>query len=64
MSETLKSIIDNYRAGLLSKPNIQVFKKKLSDETIKFPSGLILNGTLDSSSFRSSDFDQYEIYPC
>lgn len=37
MNETLKRIIENYRAGLLSTPNIQVIAKKLSDETIQFP---------------------------
>jgi uncharacterized protein YjbI with pentapeptide repeats len=37
MNETLKRIIENYRAGLLSTPNIQVIEKKLSDETIQFP---------------------------
>ena len=32
MSETLKSIINSYRSGLLSTTNIQVFEKKLSDQ--------------------------------
>lgn len=43
MSETLKSIIDSYRSGLLSTTNIQVFEKKLSDETIKFPKELMVS---------------------
>lgn len=51
MSETLKSIIDSYRSGLLSTPNIQVFEKKLSDETIKFPGKLMADLTFDSSTF-------------
>ena len=55
MSETLKNIIYSYRSGLLSTPNIQVFEKKLSDETIKFPSELIADLTFASSTFKSSD---------
>jgi len=54
MSETLKSIIDSYHSGLLSTTNIQVFEKKLSDETIKFPSELMGNLTFDSSTFKNS----------
>ena len=55
MSETLKSIIDSYRSGLLSTRNIQVFEKKLSDETIKFPSELMADLTFASSTFKNSD---------
>lgn len=36
MNDKLKTIIDNYRSGLLSTPNIQVLGKRLSDETIEF----------------------------
>ena len=60
MSETLKSIIDSYRSGLLSTTNIQVFEKKLSDETIKFPSELIADLTFDSSTFKNSDLINME----
>ena len=60
MSETLKSIIDNYRSGLLFTINIQVSEKKLSNETIKFPSELIANLTLDSSTFKNSDLINIE----
>lgn len=60
MSETLKSIIDSYRSGLLSTTNIQVFDKKLSDETIKFPSELIADLTFDSSTFQNSDLINME----
>ena len=55
MRETLKSIIESYRSGVLSTTNIQVFEKKLSDETIKFPSELIADLTFDSSTFKNSD---------
>lgn len=60
MSETLKNIIDNYHSGLLSTRNIQVFEKKLSDETIKFPSELIADLTFDSSTFKNSDLINME----
>lgn len=60
MSETLKSIIDSYPSGLLSTTNIQVFEKKLSDETIKFPSELIADLTFDSSTFKNSDLINME----
>ena len=60
MSETLKSIIDSYRSGLLSTPNIQVLGKKLSDETIKFPSGLMTDLTFASSTFKNSDLINME----
>ena len=55
MSETLKSKIDSYRSGLLSTPNIQVFEKKFSDETIKFPSELSTDSVLVYSTFKNSD---------
>lgn len=54
MIETLKNIIDSYRSGRRSTPNIQVIGKTLSDETIKFPGGLIADQTFASSTFRSS----------
>lgn len=60
ISETLKSIIDSYRSGLLSKTNIQVFEKKFSDETIKFPSELMADLTFDSSTFKNSDLINME----
>ena len=60
MSETLKSIIDSYHSGLLSTPNIQVFEKKLCDETIKFPIELIADLTFDSSTFKNSDLINME----
>ena len=60
MSETLKSISDNYRSGLLSTPNIQVFEKKLSDETIKFPSELMVDLTFASSTFKNSELINME----
>lgn len=60
MSETLKSIIDSYRSGILSTPNIQVFEKKLSDETIKFPSKLMADLTFASSTFKNSDLINME----
>ena len=60
MSETLQNIIDSYRSGLLSTTNIQVFEKKLSNETIKFPSELIVGLTLDSSTFKNSDLVNIE----
>lgn len=60
MSETLQNIIDSYRSGLLSTTNIQVFEKKLSNETIKFPSELIVDLTLDSSTFKNSDLINIE----
>ena len=60
MSETLQNIIDSYRSGLLSTTNIQVFEKKLSNETIKFPSELIVGLTLDSSTFKNSDLINIE----
>ena len=55
MSDTLKSIIDSYRLGLLFTPNIQVLEKKLSNEIIKFPSERRADPTLDSSTFKNSD---------
>ena len=60
MSETLKSIIDSYRSGLLSTTNIEVFEKKLSDKTIKFPSELITSITFDCSTFQNSDLINME----
>ena len=55
MNITLKSIIDSYRSGLLSTPNIQVLGKKLSDETIEFPRKPIADRTFNSSTFKNSD---------
>lgn len=55
MNETLKSILDNYTCGLLSTNNIQVFKKNLSNETIKFLRKLIVDLTFNSSTFKKSD---------
>ena len=52
MNETLKSIIESYRDGLLSTPNIQVIQKKLYDETIEFPQ---LKHFFYFSSFKNSD---------
>jgi uncharacterized protein YjbI with pentapeptide repeats len=60
MSETLKSIINSYHSGLLSTPNIQVLDKKLSDETIKFPSKLIADRIFNSSTFKNSDLINME----
>ena len=60
MSETLQNIIDSYRSGLLSTTNIQVFEKKLYNQTIKFPSELIADLTLDSSTFKNSDLINIE----
>ena len=40
--------------------NIQVFEKKLSNETIKFPSELIVDLPLDSSTFKNSDLINIE----
>lgn len=60
MSETLKSIMDSYRSGLLSTNNIQVFEKKLSNETIKFPDEVIADLTLGSSNFKNSDLINME----
>ena len=60
MTEALKNIIDSYRSGLLSTTNIQVFEKKLSNETIQFPSELIADLTLDSSTFKNSDLINIE----
>lgn len=60
MSKILKSIIDSYRSGLLSTKNIQVCEKRLSDETIKFPSELIADLTFDSSTFKNSDLINIE----
>ena len=54
MSETLKSIMDSYRSGLLSTPNIQVLEKRLSNETIKFPEKLMANTTFYFSTFKNS----------
>lgn len=60
MGKTLKSIIDSYHSGLLSTPNIQVLDKKLSYETIKFPSKLIADRTFNSSTFKNSDLVNME----
>ena len=60
MSETLKSIIDSYRSGLLSTTKIEVFEKKLSDKTIKFPIELITTITFDCSTFQNSDLINME----
>lgn len=60
MGDTLKSIIQSYHSGLLSTPNIQVLKKKLSDETIEFPSKLMADLTFDSSTFKNSDLINME----
>lgn len=34
---TLKSLVDNYKQGLLDTPNIQITNMRLSDEVLKFP---------------------------
>lgn len=60
MTETLKNIIDSYNSGLLVTSNIQVFEKKLSHETIKFPSELTADLTLAYSSFQNSDLIHME----
>ena len=60
MNITLKSIIDSYRSGLLSTPNIQVLGKKLSDETIEFPRKPIADRTFNSSTFKNSDLINME----
>lgn len=54
MNKILKTIIDSYRSGLLSTPNIQVIEKKLSDETIRFPKKLMADLTFNSSAFKNS----------
>jgi uncharacterized protein YjbI with pentapeptide repeats len=56
MNQTLKTIIDNYRFGLRSTPNIQVLGKKLSDEIIKLTSKRILNSRIFDQTFVSSIF--------
>lgn len=55
MHTTLQNLIDSYRSGLLSTPNIQVIDKKLSDETIQFPKGLFVDSSLSVSTFKNSD---------
>jgi uncharacterized protein YjbI with pentapeptide repeats len=55
MTETLKDIMDSYRSGMLSTPNIQVIEKKLFDETIEFPVKVMVDLTFSWSSFRKSD---------
>jgi len=54
MSETLQSIIDNYRSGLLSTPNLQVIEKKFLDERIELHNGRG-NTTFSMSSFKNSE---------
>jgi uncharacterized protein YjbI with pentapeptide repeats len=56
MNQTLKTIIDNYRFGLRSTPNIQVLGKKFSDEIIKLPSTRILDSIIRDQTFVSSSF--------
>ncbi len=34
---TLKSLVDNYKQGLLDTLNIQITNMRLSDEVLKFP---------------------------
>jgi len=60
MTETLRSIMDRYRSGLLSTPNIQVSEKKLSDERISFPNELMVESPLYFSTFRNSDLVNME----
>jgi uncharacterized protein YjbI with pentapeptide repeats len=60
MSETLKSIMDSYRSGLLSTPNIQVIGKKLADEIIQFPDKVMADLTFASSAFKNSDLINME----
>ena len=55
MIETLKTIVENYNAGLVLTPNIQVLEKKLANETIYFPSELIDEFTFVYSLFRNSE---------
>ena len=55
MRETLKSIIQSYRFGILSTPNIQFFEKKLYDEVIEFPDELMADTTFYYSTFQNSD---------
>ena len=54
MNETLKNIIDSYRCGLLSTPNIRVIEKKFSEETIKFPNRRLADLTFCFSTFKKS----------
>ena len=55
MGEKLKNIINNYRSGLLSTPNIQIIERKFSEETIEFPNELLADLTFASSTFKKSD---------
>ena len=54
MSETLKSIIENYRSGLLPTPNIQVLEKTFSNETIEFSREQRVNLPFYCSTFKNS----------
>jgi uncharacterized protein YjbI with pentapeptide repeats len=60
MSEKLKDIMDSYRSGMLSTPNMQVVEKKFSDERIEFPAKLMVDVTFASSLFKKSDLINME----
>ncbi len=55
MVETLTSIIENYRSGVLSTPNIQVREKTFYGEIIQFFGGLMVDNTFAYSSFQNSN---------
>ena len=57
---TLKNRISDYRLGLLKTPNIQVVNEKLSDETSKFPGGLMADLTFSWSTFKNSELINIE----
>ena len=50
MQETLKILVDRYKKGLLTTPNIQVTNMILSAEVLNFPSS-INQLSLKESSF-------------
>ena len=56
MNDTLQNILNNYRAGLLSTPNIQMTEKKFCDEVIQFSDKIMVDHSFISSSFSNSNF--------
>jgi uncharacterized protein YjbI with pentapeptide repeats len=58
MNNKLQNIIENYRSGLLSTPNIQARKETFSDEIIEFVG--TIGSILAFSSFRNSSLINME----
>lgn len=65
MRQTLKFLMDSYRQGLLTPPNIQIIDAILSDEVLNFPDsyndGMSMDVTFSNCLIKKSNLTSIKI---